>query len=389
MSKQINQSDVFVLLWCVYYLQGIVYPSGIINQVTQLLMILIGLVALFHYITHNAGSRLINATIALIVMYSIYGGWLILFGNGLAGTVDTTYLKDSLNSLLPIIFFYNQTKRGNLTQFRISIYTIIILFIAIAQYYSYAQMLYDKGLEEGTNNIGYSFVTMIPLVFFFARKPILQYLLLGIIIMYVVMGMKRGAIAIGCFSVLIFLYSGLKVPSTKKRLFIVALSILIVIVSIDIIQYMLTTSNYFASRIEDTIDGNTSGRDYIYSRIWSIITEENNLLKILFGHGANSTVRFVGNYAHQDWLETACNNGFIGVIILLNFFIVFGGLVLKSRKYFSIHLYYCFITLFFICFAKTMFSMSIQNLDMSQSMLIGYFGFQMETKRSQVSQNIL
>lgn len=376
MLKAINKCDIFVSLWCVYYLQGIVYPSGIINQVTQLVIILVGLMALFQYITHNTGSRLINATIALIVMYSIYGFLLILFGDGLIMTTDTTYLKNSLNSLLPIIFFYNETKRGNLTHQRICIYAIIVLFVTIAQYY-YAQNVIQAllGVEETTNNIGYRFTTMIPLVFFFTRRPILQYLLLGIIVAFVIMGMKRGAIAIGCIGVLIFLYSGLKEPSIKKRLFIVVLSILIVIGSIYVIKYMLSTSDYFLSRIESTIDGNTSNRDNLYSWTWQAIVEEDNLFNILFGHGANSTIRFAGNYAHQDWLETACNNGIIGIVFLLNFFIVFGAQVFKSRRYFPIFLYYCFITLFFICFAKTMFSMSIQNFDMCQSMLIGYIGY--------------
>ena len=40
-------------------------------------------------------------------------------------------------------------------------------------------------------------------------------------------------------------------------------------------------------------------------------------------------------------------------------------------------MFYSFITLFIVIFSKTLFSMSIQDLDVSESMLIGYFAFEL------------
>ena len=80
MRRRINLCDIFVMLWGIYYLQGILYSPGILNQAVQLLMILFGLYAVCQYIMNKSKSRLINATIALIVMYCIYGTFIILYG---------------------------------------------------------------------------------------------------------------------------------------------------------------------------------------------------------------------------------------------------------------------------------------------------------------------
>ena len=39
-------------------------------------------------------------------------------------------------------------------------------------------------------------------------------------------------------------------------------------------------------------------------------------------------------------------------------------------------MFYSFFTLFIIIFSKTLFSMSIQELDVSETMLIGFFAYE-------------
>lgn len=373
MRRRINLCDIFVMLWGIYYLQGILYSPGILNQYVQLIMIVIGLYAMVHYILRGTKSNLLNAVVALVIMYCIYGVYIILFGDGLLMTSDTTYLKNSLNSLLPIFFFYNQTKLRNLEHHRIHIYTIFILLVTIARYYYNSQQVMDeRNADEITNNIGYWFVFIIPFIYFFRQRVLLQYFLLAVIILYIFLGMKRGAIVVGCISALIFLFSNIKDVSRSKKLVIITISFLILFGAIYFVESLLTTSDYFVSRVNDTISGNDSGRATLYYRIWTVITNEQDLFKILFGHGANSTVKFAGNFAHQDWLETICNNGWIGGIILLNFFIAFGRSVCKSKKCLPSYLFHSFISLFFICISMTLFSMSIQSFSICQSMLIGY-----------------
>lgn len=377
MAKRINQCDVFVLLWGLYYLQDTLYPSGIINQLIQLILILMGLISVGFYILQgNRTVSFINASLLLIGMYFIYGMQIILFGDGIEWTTDSTYLKDSLNSLLPIVFFFMQTRQGLLTQQRIRIYTIYILVVIIARFNSFGEHLSETlDVDFATNNLGYMFVSAIPLIYFFYKRNFLQYFFLAVILFFTLSGMKRGAIVIGAICLMIFIYYGIKNKNNRKNFYTYLLLGLTLLGTIYYVRSLLETNEYFISRVQRTLDGDTSNRDIIYSGIWNTIISEQNLFNILLGHGANSTVRYSGTFAHQDWLETACNNGLVGTIFLSTFFIIMGFEVWKSRKYFPSYLYYCFLTLFFTSLSKTMFSMSIQNLDMYQSMLLGYFAY--------------
>lgn len=373
--KRINPCDVFVALWVLYYLQGLLYPQGIINQLIQLMMILMGLVSFAKCLTMPAPG-LIKATVVLVLMYVVYGTAIILFGDGIDWTADSTYLKTSFNSLLPIFFFYLQTKYGSLTEKRIRIYTVVIICCLMVFYTYFGLIFLDYlGVEETTNNVSYMFVSLIPFVYFYYKKPVTQYVLLSVLLAYILMGMKRGAILVGAMSVIIYIYSRFREGTFRQKTAVLFLSMLIVIGAIYAVGYMLETSDYFVKRVESTLEGNSSGRDRIYSSVWNAIKDEQRIVPFLFGHGANSTIKYAGNFAHQDWLETACNNGLVGVLILLTFFLSFFKTVLKSRRVLPPHYFYCFLMLFAICISKTMFSMSIQNFDMYQGMLIGYFAY--------------
>lgn len=369
--------DFFVGMWGLYYLQGILYPSGIINQVLQLVMICFGLHATIKCLPQKNMPQLLKATLCLIVMYVIYGGIIILFDDGISVVSNTYYLKNSFNSLLPIFFFYFYSKQnGILNETRIRYYCLFCTMISIFVFMNFGQTLAnDIGADEVTNNMGYMFVSLIPMLYFFYRTPLIQYILLLISLFFVILGMKRGAIMIGAISMFIFWVSGMKAGGKKRRTITFLLTVAFVAVATLYVGYMIDNSQYFSQRIEQTINGDASNRDFIYGSIWNASINESNLFNILFGHGANSTVRQCGTFAHQDWLETLYNNGLCGVLILASFYIVFLKTVLKSKRHLPSQYYYCFLTLFVMSFLKTLFSMSIQDMNISQSMLIGYFAY--------------
>ena len=373
--KRLNKCDVFVGLWGLYYLQGIIYPQGVINQLLQMLMIIMGLEAFAKCMTSST-CGLIRASSALIIMYAVYGGIIIMFGDGISWTTDSTYLKSSLNSLLPILFFYIQAGKGSLNISRLRVYSLIMMIVIIVYYTHYGHLrALTLDEEEITNNISYMFVSLLPMVFLFHNKPVLQYGLLTILMLYIIIGMKRGAILIGVIAVIIIIFSSFTDRSNVRKFFTMFLSVFIIVGLFYVIQYMMENSPYFIKRIDETLEGRSSGRDIIYSKIWDAIWNERNVLCFLFGHGANSSIRYAGNFAHQDWLETLCNNGFVGTCILTAFFLVFAKTVMLGKRNLTPQLFYCFLTLWIITFLKTMFSMSIQNLDMSQGLLIGYLSY--------------
>lgn len=388
MFKKINKCDIYLGLWCIYMLQEVLYSPGIINQLLQLIMLSWGMIALFKYIIQSTkSSPILQVTLMLIAMYTIYGSIHIMFGEAIMMRNQYIYLQASLNSLVPIFLFYSFTVEGKLTSDRISSYLPFLIVICILIYYKEEnRALLKIDNEEITNNAGYFFVTLIPFLFFYFKKPILQYLFLGIILLYVLMAMKRGAILISAVASIVFLYANLKNSSRWMKFLVILLSIVFVIGVSMYIDYMMSQSEYFMVRYEQTLEGNTSGRNIIYENLWNTLLLEPNPFYFYLGRGANSTLKLVGNGAHQDWLETFCNNGLLGLIILFFFFYSFGKNVWKSKQYFPTMMFYSFATLFIITFSKTLFSMSIQNLELPITMLLGYFAFWMTLSLEEVEE---
>lgn len=381
MLKKINQCDIYVGLWCIYMLQGVLYSPGIINQFLQLIMLLWSMTAVFRYVitpTKYTYPAILKATFVLIVMYTIYGTIHIMFDPPIMVQGQHVYLQTALNSLAPIFLFYEFTMNGKLTSDRIMVYLPILIITCVLLYYEKeSNVLLNTNKEEITNNIGYMFIPLIPILFFYSKKPILQFVFLGIILLYVFMGMKRGAILIAVLGSIVLLYANIKNSSRGVKFLFAMLTIIIIVGICMYVNYMMNTSAYFMARFEQTLDGDASGRDVIYSKLWNALLYEARPLYFYLGRGADSTLRVAGAFAHQDWLETFCNNGLIGVFILFGFFYTFGMNALISKRHFSGMMFYSFASLFIIIFCKSLFSMSIQELDVSETMLIGYFAFEL------------
>ncbi len=371
--------DIYLFFWSIYRLQETWYDRGPVNQVAQLFMLLIGLWGLGEYVLSQRvkNTPLMNAVFALFAMSSVYGIWNIAFGNGIPELPEIEYMKRSLNSITPVFLFYSAISRGIFTSTRIKLYFWVMLAVCSAYFFGkkfYA--LETRGLLEITNNAGYTFVALIPVIYFFAKKQLLQYILLGVALMFALMSMKRGAILTGGILGIIFMYSNLRSSSMKTRLISIALSLIFLIAAVLYVEHTMDTSARFVRRIEATQAGDSSGRDYIYMTLLNVILREQNPIYLFFGHGADSTMLFAGNYAHNDWLEIGCNNGLLGVAVLVVFFFVFAKTVHRNRKTFPRPMAYSFFSVLVLIAVKSLFSMSVLSFDLSTSMLVGYFAYQ-------------
>lgn len=383
--KRINRCDLYICLWAIYNLQGFLYPQGIINQTAQMLMLFWCItVSSKYFINGKQLPRLLKITVVLVCMYFIYGLIYMLHSQPVTfeeggSPASYYYLQQSLNSLLPIFLFYSYTKRGYITEKRLRVYFFLFVIVAICtfQHLHQEQVLTDLyGRTEFTNNVGYTFLSLMPMLYLFNKKPIVQYLLASIVLLFIVMSMKRGAIVIGAMCFFHFFYQNWKNSSrTKDRLLIVLLTLLLFGVAYYYVSNMLEHSDLFLKRLEATQDMDSSGRDDLVSIIWMKYWNNIGVVSLLLGNGANSTISFAGNYAHQDWLETLCNNGVVGVGILLSFYITFLKTALSQRLNSQNYLKSAFLMLFIICIMKTIFSMSIQGMDISITMMIAFLNF--------------
>lgn len=382
-----NPCNVYISLLAFYSMQGTIIHTGgtIISQLILLSTMLMGLYFTFKTFFIKGKPIYFNGLNLLFFTLVIYGVFLLisdhhyviqakLFDNEVS---KSSYLKSIFLSFPNIYTFYYFSRKGFLTEDHLRKWILAFFGIAIFRFFDnqitaiQADLINGNDVEEITNNMGYLFVALIPSIALFKRNVRLQYCLLIICMAFIVFGMKRGAIIVGVVSMLYFLYFNLKYNNQVPKGKVIFLSFLIIIAAYFLTNYMMETSDYFLSRIEETKEGNSSGRNKIYEYFWNHFKNETNIFKFLFGNGANATLGIYINYAHNDWLELAINQGLFGIIVYMIYWLFF-LLTIKSIKHNQTAK--LVLTLIFISyFIETLFSMSYTEYSMVPSTVFGYY----------------
>lgn len=377
--KNFNRCDFFLLIWVLYYLQGIAYPEGGVTSLALLVVnLLISASCTFKVMQWRNKPIYFKGLNILILLFTIYGFILVFMSPStiyypLSGMSmkSYSYIKSIYLSLLPIYPFYYYIKKGFLTAERLRIWGVIFLASVTL---SYIRMQRDalKALldaDEITNNSCYLFLSCLPLLVLYRKKPLIQFACLAFVIAFIVMGMKRGAIAIGLVCAVYFMLQSIRNSKGKTRILFMLLSIGICIFAVFFFTHEMTTSDYMMKRIDDTLAGNTSGRDNLYSFFWKYFTEQADFKHYLIGRGANGTLEIYYNYAHNDWLEIAVNQGILGVVVYAFYWLCF----YKTWKHATnIDAKTILALTALIFFAKTLFSMSYNDMSYVSTSVLGY-----------------
>ena len=133
----------------------------------------------------------------------------------------------------------------------------------------------------------------------------------------------------------------------------------------------MDTSNYFQYRIAQTQAGESSGRDELYATFYNHFLQEENPFRFLFGYGANATLKIGENFAHNDWLEIATNNGLLGLVVYLVYWI--GFYVSWRRMKEHPQAFMATGMLLIILFLTSLFSMSYDSVSRCSAMVLGYY----------------
>ena len=278
---------------------------------------------------------------------------------------------------MPIFAYYDFGRRKIITDENIQYYILLFLIVTTASFIrAQNDMLLNaamerSGREEFTNNVAYNFVHIIPLVFCMNKRILLQYASLVYIIIFLLLGMKRGAIIVGAMCVLYFVYISYKNANKRQKGYIMLLLGIAIIGIVSFAGDFIGSSDYFQTRVEQTLEGNTSGRDRIYQSLFEHAMYRQNIGQILFGEGLNKTVTIAGNYAHNDWLELLINQGMLGVILYVFYFVAL-LFNYKQLKRVDIVKSNVLLTSMAIMFAGSLFSMSYGSLSLSLTFGLGY-----------------
>lgn len=338
MLKLFNLSNLFLFLFVIYFAQGAFYENGsIISRISLVVVLLISIYCGIRVLGEENKSFFIWSLYLFIVMYIIgtVGAYTVELTSLESNPID--YLKHILTTLTPFFAGYYFSINKKLNE---KIMLVFFLFLVIETIFGFnfrkEQMLlkYSFLKEDVTNNIGYNFVALLLFIPLFSKRIYLGYAGIVIFLYYIMIAAKRGAIIAGVLLVLLNVFyllisSGNDVKKILKSFFIGIVGLVI----IGLIAYFVfQNSEYLQKRLEQTLDGNSSYRDTIYSTIWYAWYNSDSVWNYLFGLGYLSSLRIAGRYAHNDWLELLSSFGMCGVFIYLLFFIGLFKIVL-SKSY--------------------------------------------------------
>lgn len=373
-----NLVYIYTLLWMLYYLQHMFMLRGIIAQSILATVIVISFYAFLKVTICFKEPVYLKWLSIMLLILTIYGVIPIIDGevihkNGYVNSVSDNYfyLQTIYQSILPIFAFYYFTLKKQMTSKTLNILFLFILLSCILifyQKYNIASVRMNR--EEVTNNIGYYFVPLIPMLYIIKIRNLWKYIFLIISFFFIMMSVKRGAILVGTFAMISFVIFQLRKVQIKQVLYIVSLSAVALYTVYKYVMNLYDSSAYFRVRLERTLEGDSSGRDRIYMDFLNYFTDKSTLMEFLIGHGAAGTVKEFGGWAHNDWLEFAIDFGVLGIILYLVYWCLFvyewwnycGPIECKRTMRDCIIIY----------FLITLFSMSINNMPIAATLCIGY-----------------
>ena len=383
-----SEAGLFLLLCCIEILLPIFAVESPLNSLVFWSLLGISLfyaIKLLYLVRYHSFIKWVYILLFMFVVYGIlyylYGPIYISPASG-ERMHKLSYTTTILKSLSPLFPIYYYSKRGKITSEFIQIWIIPLFVVAVIFYFDQMQAAMLRHLMDDsvTNNGGYYIASLIPFAMFLSQKRLIQYVYLLTCLIFVIYSMKRGATVFAGLMLLVYFNNSLLGISIKKKLgFLVSFSVLLFGLYYFISEYMMENL-YFLERIQDTLDGDTSGRDSLYDDFWEYFLYRATPLQQLLGGGANYNLTVSNNYAHNDWIEILVNQGILGIFVFFMYWKSFFRTAFRTNldKTCSIVIKMIFIGYF----AKTMFSMSYTDYNIMVNLCLGYCISRIDTTKS-------
>ena len=237
-------------------------------------------------------------------------------------------------ALLSLSFFTHMGQRRLLTNRFVFVVIILLIAGSILQYNYSKRMIFETyDLETAVNNFTTSFLMLLPLLMK-VRNNVLKISGFVICLLYIIAGAKRGNIFAATIPTLLFTIIMVK-RSERKSVLHIVFTIAIIIAAGTFLYNQFFSNEFLMHRMEQTAQGNTTGRNIIYRHAWMAWSESDNFLHLLLGYGFDGTIRHPlmnGMHAHNDWLEILVDYGLAGVCVYLFVFISFFKVILIENN---------------------------------------------------------
>jgi len=316
----------------------------------------------------------LNVLVGVLALYGLYQAfWGGIIYEGSEEIPPSSFFVNSLLGLTPLYVCYYYSYKGEITEQKLKIFVVLFIFVFIQSYYAYQERTLERlskyGYTDIVNSVSYLFVGLIPALFLFEKQKIIQAILAVVILFFIAIGMKRGAVLVGVLG-LLYVYRDIfkRTNSTIGKISVFSIVIVMIWAAYSYVESELMTNAFFVSRLDDTLQGDSSGRDWIYSMTiskWS----DMNLFQQIFGGGGYYSAVLLNIKGHNDWIELLLDCGLIGVSAYIYFYVASIKSLKKTTKsnYKSM-----FISSIAILLMKSFFSMGYESIELWFGIWMGF-----------------
>lgn len=303
-----------------YFSQETIIASAILGRI---LLVLIYGISFSYLIKMTISSEKFQRIMKLFILFLILNFFGYLFSNDYS---DFNIFKNVFLNFLPFFPFYYFARNNILTSKEISVVFFVLLPIFIIQFYQSTQNLkFDKFNDDYiVNNKVYLFIGLLPIVFLIKNRIIAIFSLM-VTWFYIVQSAKRAAVLIGLVSFLLFVFYNFRRSDTKKEKFRILnglVRFLLISGAIFFGYRFFTENDFLITRMNEMLDGDSSGRDVIALEAFQKWYNSDNVLNYLFGFGYNSVLHITGHVSHNDWLDMIVSYGIFGLFLYSSIYIV-------------------------------------------------------------------
>lgn len=381
--KILNFVNFYFFLWIVFPV--IYYCLSSTKLVTASLVVFscYGIYYAFYAFSRYLLPSYFKGLAILVTLLSIYGLKLFLSGdvvywNAFNEVVENykyiLWMLTSLLSVFPIYVFMCERKIDE--NFFKKVWILCLCVGIFAFFYRYQRYLLLAQMtgslrEEFTNTTAYILLSIFPAIGLFKKKIVFHLLFLVAFIVLFILSMKRGVILLGFLSIVVYVFSQFGFSSLKKKILVFMGSAILFFGIYSFFVYEMDNSAYLTMRVEQTKEGNSSGRDKYSKKLLNYYFNEANAKEFVIGRGAQGTLSVNISYAHNDWIAILVEQGLLGFLIYGLYWLGFAKSCLDSKK--NLEASCAIKMLFLIGLGKTFFSMYYLPISVDMIVSSGYY----------------
>lgn len=334
---------IYLFLWALMAFFPYVYFSTKMYTALLCVFSVTSVICSLYAVLNYKQPIFVKFLFVFVFILAIYGGHAAILGEDLYWQSSAVVIKKYeyilwlLTSLLSPIPIYVFTCKGMIQEKEMKFFFFIMFVSCIYAFYVFSQekMLEVAVLEleesEFTVTCVYSFLSVLPCIMLFRNKLPLQFIIICAVLTFCILGIKRGPVFLCIACTLFFVWNTLGQVSAKKKIIILLILLGIAYGAYEFILYQIETSRYFALRVEQTLDGDTSDRDVYGMNILDYFAHSTSTIEFLIGIGANRTLVANNSFAHNDWLGILLEQGIVGLVLYLLYWCGFIASWLKSK----------------------------------------------------------